>query len=86
MKYWITQKGERLAVKDMATKHIQNCIRMLNKHLENKPEYAVYTGNSEYAEQAVEQENNINFYKELALISAIRSFERELKRRTKEVK
>ena len=31
MKYWTTKSGEKIAIKDMTTDHIKNCIRMLSK-------------------------------------------------------
>lgn len=34
MKYWITQSGEKLAVKDMETSHIENCINYLQKKID----------------------------------------------------
>jgi hypothetical protein len=43
MKYWTTQKGERIAVKDMTTSHIENCIKYLEKNmpLDEDDEYLV---------------------------------------------
>ena len=82
MKYWITQTGEKLKVKEMTTQHIENCIRMLQKHIATKPERGYYMGISDYGEEWVEMENRQNDEKEEMFISWINSFKRELKRRT----
>ncbi len=83
MKYWITQQGEKLKIREMTESHILNCIKMLERLLATKPEPSVYMGDSEYAEQAVELENQANDDKAEIIQSRINSFKRELKRRVK---
>src|ERR1035437_4248960 len=81
MKYWITQTGEKLKVKEMTTQHIENCIRMLQRHIATKPEPSYYMGISDYGEEWVEMENRQNDEQEEMFISWINSFKRELKKR-----
>jgi hypothetical protein len=81
MKYWITQTGEKLKVREMETSHIENCIKMLKRLLDTRPPEQVYMGESDYAEEAVEQENRINEDRAEAIESTIDSFKRELKMR-----
>ena len=35
MKYWTTNTGEELLIKDMETSHIENCIRFIEKKIKN---------------------------------------------------
>jgi len=81
MEYWITQTGEKLKVREMETSHIENCIKMLKRALDTQPEPAVYMGDSDYASDAVDQENRHNENLAEELKSNIDSFKRELKRR-----
>lgn len=57
---WITADGTKMNVRDMSLSHLINSISMVEKQLKSMPPYAVYTGESEYAEQAVESENAHN--------------------------
>ena len=78
MKSWTTLQGEKLLIKDMSTRHIENCIAMLKR---NKPDFL-----SE-AEAAAEHGFNLTasiFQEgEEKWQDAIDSFKRELKRREK---
>lgn len=81
MRYWITQSGEKLKVKNMTIVHIENCIKMLQKLLRSRPIEQSYMGNSDIAEQAVEMENIHNANMTEEIINTIRNFKRELHRR-----
>lgn len=81
MKNWITQSGQKLRVVDMETSHIKNCIRMLEKKLEDDPGEQYYTGDSDYAEDAVEQENRANREIREKIDEALSSFKEELRYR-----
>jgi hypothetical protein len=47
-------------IKEMTDKHIINAISYWEKILVNKPDFEYYSGDSFYAEQAVDQENRYN--------------------------
>ena len=81
MKKWKTLSGEILNIKDMGTSHINNCIKMLKRLLASEPMEAIYTGDSEAAEQAVDCENNQNHQKRESINETIDSFKSELRLR-----
>lgn len=75
MKYWTTQSGERLLIKDMTTGHITNCIRILEKLLLTKPEPS-------YAPAPYdEMEDRANDDIEENIVKQIRIFKKELSKR-----
>ena len=78
---WHMKNGRSIAVEDMEISHIKNCLKMLNKRLEEDPGDQVYMGDSELAEEAVESENRLNQETRENIHRWIDHFEDELKRR-----
>ena len=71
-KIWITKNGEKIAVKDMSTQHILNCIKAI------KEEKIIFVTNTGYApdNDYIEYEEN-----DLGRERWIKTFENELKKR-----
>ena len=78
MSLWKTQDGDILAINEMETSHIKNCIKMLERHLTSKPDEAIYTGDNFNAEQAVESENRHNDQLAENIRDQIKEFTNEL--------
>jgi hypothetical protein len=80
---WNTRDGKKVRVGYMATEHILNCIRMLQKRIDHLdagyPQ--VYTGDSDAAADAVECENRACENLMDACREWIELFESELQRR-----
>jgi hypothetical protein len=72
---------EMKAIKKMTNRHIYNRIAWLKRLLDTKPLEGYYIGSSDYAEQAVEQENNINNEIAERIKEQIIELEKELKLR-----
>jgi len=81
MKYHTTKTGEKIKVKDMTDSHLINTINYLKKRLMDVPLEAFYTGNSDYAEDAVASENAHNRTTEENIRGALYRLKKELKRR-----
>ena len=81
IKHWVTKEGEKLAIRDMDSEHINNCIVMLRRLQNEDPGEQFYVGESWAAETAVEHENKHNQYLREKIIRFIQAFEWELNRR-----
>ena len=57
---WTTKDGRCIPIKDMTNSHLLNTIKFLTKKINNYPGYQCYMGDSVYAEDAVERDNEIN--------------------------
>jgi hypothetical protein len=57
---WKPNKGKAIKIKSMDDNYISNCIKVIDKTIRSYPGEAVYYGDSDYAEDAVEQENAHN--------------------------
>lgn len=57
---WKTKTGEVIDIKDMSDSHLKNAIAFIERDIAEYPGEMVYTGESEFAEQAVESENEHN--------------------------
>jgi hypothetical protein len=57
---WTTKDGTKIKLSEMETSHLVNSIKLLERSVARVPDYMVYTGNGEMAEQAVESENRHN--------------------------
>ena len=68
-------------IKQMTTQHIKNRIAYLKRFLDTRPPEAIYGGNSEAAEDAVEQENRQNEALEQNVQEHIEKLEKELTNR-----
>ena len=60
MKYWTTKEGVKIKLTELSDSHLDNCIKMMKRDMKNRPPYAIYNGQGEAAEDAVEQENRVN--------------------------
>ncbi len=49
-----------MKVTQMTKEHLRNRINFFERKLKERPEEQYYMGDSDYAEQAVEQENRLN--------------------------
>lgn len=78
---WVTKDGTRMNVRDMELSHLINSISMVERQLREMPPYAIYTGESEYAEQAVDNENAQNEEIKDVLTARLFGLRREAKRR-----
>jgi len=78
---WETKDGQIIDMKDMSDNHLNNCIKMIERQLRDKPDNYVYMGDSYYAEQSVELENehNIRLEKKLNHIHNKLQEEREMR-------
>lgn len=81
MRTWTKRDGTIMAIKDMTDAHIDNCIKILERTLTNKPEYQAYCGNGEMAEITVDNENYHNDNLEEKLKVRIEVLQKELKNR-----
>jgi len=79
--YWKDQNGKVWGVWEMETSHIENCIKMVERKLEERPEEQVYIGDGDTAGSWVEQENEHN--REIAdkLEEILYCFNKELRER-----
>lgn len=82
---WKTKSGEVIDIKDMTYSHLKNAIAMLERDTaEMRREYPqVYTGDSYYAEQAVNCENRQTEDELERRYAAIEKMKKELQSRTK---
>ena len=53
-------KGEKMKITQMTDKHLLNRIAFLERKSKERPSEHVYMGDSDYAEQAVDEENRRN--------------------------
>lgn len=80
MKYWKTKTGEKIAIKDMETSHIENCIRMLKRLPDQGIEADAAEGFGFNLSASVMRA------REEKAMKQIQAFQRELKRRGVEAK
>ena len=85
MGYWETTTGEVLKVEEMATSHIVNARKQLERRLSTKPGGYVYIGDNWNSERAVEEENRINDEIAEKISELILMFDMELERRAEDV-
>jgi len=83
---WIMKSGEKIKIKDMTTKHIKNCIKLLKKYHSNKFSHILQFANTLQSEIAIETiENEIDDIVENGFNDEakeyILSFKKELERR-----
>lgn len=57
---WKTQSGEVMDIRDMSDSHLENAIQFVQRDIDAFPGYQSYVGESEFAESAVEAENEYN--------------------------
>ena len=57
---WRTRDGQVLSLEDMKSPHIENCIKMLQRHIDNRKPDAVSMGDSDAVCAAVDCENRSN--------------------------
>jgi hypothetical protein len=79
---WKTRDGKVIAVRDMETSHIQNCIRMLRRNIASRPDpYAYGEPEGDAAQDAFNAGIRHDDYMEEQMRKQIEVFEKELKRR-----
>ena len=79
--YWITKDGKEINFMDMETSHIKNCIKILQRKLDDRPPYIPYVGDSDIANDWVESDERHNEEIAEEISVTIEHFEKELKRR-----
>jgi hypothetical protein len=70
-----------MKISQISDEHLLNRIKFFERKLAERPTESVYVGDSEYAEQAVEQENQHNEWLAEKLERHIRYMKREAKKR-----
>lgn len=76
MNTWITASGEKLKIEDMETSHIENCIRMLDKRI-NEAQDFMANWDWEFGMLSLADAED---YKKKA-VKKVKAFKKELKRR-----
>lgn len=84
---WTTREGKELKISEMETSHIQNCIKMLERLLDQNPNYPIGPepqdlGMSEVAQDTYEMEVRHNNELEEEIITKLGQLKNELERRT----
>lgn len=77
----VTKDGRKIKLSEIENNHLINRINYFKRMLANSPGEYTYTGNSEYAEDAVECENAHNRRLEEDITLHIRMMEKEVKKR-----
>lgn len=70
-----------MRIVDMTDQHLINAKKYWERILDNAPDEQYYMGESEYAEQAVENENRHNEDIVILIDNRIRKINREIKKR-----
>lgn len=72
---------KEIKIKQMTKEHLENRIAFFERKLENKPQEQHYIGDSDYAEDAVDQENRNNERIAKDIVKHIKKMKKELANR-----
>jgi len=75
--------NKKIKIKQMTKEHLENRIAFFERKLKNKPPEQHYIGDSDYAEDAVNQENRNNERMAKDIIKHIKKMKKELVDRLK---
>ncbi len=77
----VTKDGQKIKLSEIGDNHLINRIKYFKRMLENRPSEAIYMGDSVYAEDAVEAENNRNEMMAEGITKHLGLMEKEAKKR-----